>query len=44
MDLEVIFLGGFLMAWTKLSYERRDKVLGWSEIVLSHEMMGYIKV
>ena len=33
MEIEVIFLGGFLMAWTKLCYERRGKVSGRSEIV-----------
>jgi hypothetical protein len=33
MEIEVIFLGGFLMAWTKLSYERHGKVSGWFEIV-----------
>ena len=27
------FLGGFLMAWPKLGYERRGKVSGRSEIV-----------
>ena len=44
MGIEVRFLGGFLMAWPKLCCERRGKVSGRSEIVLVHEMIGYIKV
>ena len=33
MEFGVIFLGGFLMAWTTLCHERRGKVLGRSEVV-----------
>ena len=33
MGYGVIFLGGSLMAWLRLSYERRGKVSGWSEFI-----------
>ena len=44
MRIGVIFLGGFLMAWPKLCYERHGKVSGRSEIVLAHEMIDYREV
>ena len=40
MEYGVIFLSGFLMAWSKLSYESR----GLIRVHLVHKMIGFIKV
>jgi len=44
MEIEVAFLGGFLMAWPRFGYEWRGKSFGLIRVRLVHEMIGLVKV
>ena len=43
MEIEVAFLGGFLMAWPRFGYEWRGKSFRLIRVRLVHRIIGLVK-
>ena len=43
MEIEVAFLGGFLIAWPRFGYEWRGKSFGLIRVRLVHRIIGLVK-